>query len=64
MLFQISEILPREPQGVLACCIPVPVLLRQQVQEVNMLVQKARSTPLTDIVSAINTTVNNIVYVL
>ncbi len=52
MLFQISEILPRDPQGVLACCNPIPTMLRQQVQEVNMQVQKARSTPLTSIVSA------------
>ena len=46
MLFQISEILPREAQGVLACCNPIPTLLRQQLQEVYMLVQRARETPL------------------
>ncbi len=51
MLFQIAEIMPREPQGVLACCNPIPNLLRQQVQEVNILVQQARNTPLTQLVS-------------
>lgn len=51
MLFQISEILPREAQGVLACCNPIPTLLRQQLQEVHMLVQKARETPLNEPVS-------------
>ena len=46
MMFQISEILPREAQGVLACCNPIPTLLRQQLQEVYMLVQNAReATP-------------------
>ena len=46
MMFQISEQLPREAQGVLACCTPVPTLLRQQLQEVFLLVQQARDTPL------------------
>ncbi|CAI8057829.1 Exosome component 10 [Geodia barretti] len=45
MLFQIAEQLPREAQGVLACCTPVPPLLRQQLQEVFILVQEARETP-------------------
>ena len=54
MLFQISEILPREPQGLLACCNPIPTLLRTQLQEVYMLVQQARETPLTDrVISAV-----------
>ena len=50
MLFQIAEILPREAGGVLACCNPIPILLRQQQQEVFLLVRKARDTPLTDVV--------------
>ena len=48
MLFQIAEILPREMGGVLACCNPIPILLRQQQHEVFMLVQQARDSPLTD----------------
>ena len=48
MLFQISEILPREIGGVLACCNPIPILLRQQQHEVFFLVQQARDSPLTN----------------
>ena len=48
MLFQISEILPREPQGVLACCNPIPTLVRQRLNEVYLLVQQARETPPSD----------------
>ncbi len=47
MLFQISEILPRESQGILACCNPIPTLLRQQIQELFHLVQQAREVSLT-----------------
>ena len=54
MLFQISEQLPREAQGVLACCTPIPTLLRQQLQEVFMAVQEARETTITNEVSEKN----------
>ena len=48
MLFQIAEILPREAQGVVACCTPVPILLRQQLTQVHQLVIDAReATPTT-----------------
>ncbi|MBN3326175.1 EXOSX protein, partial [Atractosteus spatula] len=46
MLIKISEELPREPQGIIACCNPVPPLVRQQVNELHLLVQQARDTPL------------------
>ncbi|XP_077998718.1 exosome complex component 10-like [Glandiceps talaboti] len=46
MLFQISEVLPREPQGVLACCNPIPPLVRQQVNEIHQLVLLAREKPI------------------
>ncbi|XP_022090438.1 exosome component 10-like [Acanthaster planci] len=42
MLFQVAENLPREPHGVLACCNPIPPLVRQQLNEVHQLVLKAR----------------------
>ena len=45
MLFQIAEILPREPQGVLACCNPIPTLIRQELNEIFRLVQLAREQP-------------------
>lgn len=46
MLIKISEELPKEPQGIIACCNPVPPLVRQQVNELHLLVQQAREMPL------------------
>ena len=42
MLLQIAEILPKEAQGVLACCNPIPPLLRQHVLAVHQLIKDAR----------------------
>ncbi|XP_061592397.1 exosome component 10 [Cololabis saira] len=46
MMSKISEELPREPQGIIACCNPVPPMVRQQVNELHLLVQQAREMPL------------------
>uniref|UniRef100_A0AAQ5Y6B5 Exosome complex component 10 n=1 Tax=Amphiprion ocellaris TaxID=80972 RepID=A0AAQ5Y6B5_AMPOC len=46
MMNKISEELPKEPQGIIACCNPVPPLVRQQVNELHLLVQQAREMPL------------------
>ncbi|XP_054464989.1 exosome component 10 [Anoplopoma fimbria] len=46
MMSKISEELPREPQGIIACCNPVPPLVRQHVNELHLLVQQARDMPL------------------
>ncbi|XP_041129731.1 exosome component 10-like [Polyodon spathula] len=46
MLIKISEELPKEPQGIIACCNPVPPLVRQQVNELHLLMQQAREMPL------------------
>uniref|UniRef100_A0A7N8X7I2 Exosome complex component 10 n=1 Tax=Mastacembelus armatus TaxID=205130 RepID=A0A7N8X7I2_9TELE len=46
MMSKISEELPKEPQGIIACCNPVPPLVRQQVNELHLLVQQAREMPL------------------
>ncbi|XP_036389314.1 exosome component 10 isoform X1 [Megalops cyprinoides] len=46
MMMKISEELPKEPQGIIACCNPVPPLVRQQVNELHLLVQQARDIPL------------------
>ncbi|XP_040921426.1 exosome component 10 [Toxotes jaculatrix] len=46
MMSKISEELPKEPQGIIACCSPVPPLVRQQVNELHLLVQQAREMPL------------------
>lgn len=37
---------PREPQGIIACCNPVPPLVRQQINEMHLLIQQAREMPL------------------
>ncbi|KXJ06324.1 Exosome component 10 [Exaiptasia diaphana] len=34
----------REPQGVLACCNPVPTLVKQYVSEVHMIIQNAKDS--------------------
>ncbi|XP_040007563.1 exosome component 10 [Xiphias gladius] len=46
MMTKISEELPKEPQGIIACCNPVPPLVRQQINELHLLVQQAREMPL------------------
>ncbi|XP_055388236.1 exosome component 10 isoform X2 [Condylostylus longicornis] len=46
MLLQIAENLPREMQGVLACCNPVPSLLRQNLISLHKIILKARDQPL------------------
>ncbi|XP_028266781.1 exosome complex component 10 [Parambassis ranga] len=46
MMNKISEELPKETQGIIACCNPVPPLVRQQVNELHLLVQEAREMPL------------------
>ncbi|VDH93832.1 exosome complex exonuclease RRP6 [Mytilus galloprovincialis] len=49
MLLQISEILPRERQGVLACCNPIPPLVRQYLIEIHNIIMEAREVPLTTV---------------
>ncbi|XP_068771851.1 exosome complex component 10 isoform X2 [Struthio camelus] len=46
MLLKIAEELPKEPQGIVACCNPVPPLVRQQINELHLLIQQAREMPL------------------
>lgn len=36
----------REPQGIIACCNPIPPLVRQQLNELHVLIQQAREMPL------------------
>lgn len=42
MLLQISESLPREMQGILACCSPIPPLVRQHLNTLHSIMLKAR----------------------
>uniref|UniRef100_A0A8C8VKJ9 Exosome complex component 10 n=1 Tax=Pelusios castaneus TaxID=367368 RepID=A0A8C8VKJ9_9SAUR len=46
MLLKIAEELPKESQGIIACCNPIPPLVRQQINELHLLVQQAREMPL------------------
>ncbi|KAL9970036.1 hypothetical protein ACROYT_G022346 [Oculina patagonica] len=46
MMFQIAETMPREAQGVLACCNPVPTLVKQYVNEIHMLIMQAKELAL------------------
>lgn len=47
MMFQISETLPRDAQGVLACCNPVPTLVKQHVNDIHQLIVQAKELALT-----------------
>lgn len=46
MMLQISEILPREMQGILACCNPIPPLVRQNLHVLHRFILAAREQPL------------------
>ena len=46
MMLQISENLPREMQGILACCNPVPPLVRSNLLQLHQIILKAREQPL------------------
>ncbi|CAF0970033.1 unnamed protein product [Adineta steineri] len=48
MLLQISDILPRESQGVRACCNPVPLLVQHHLHDIHQIILKARDIPLID----------------
>ena len=42
LLLQICEALPKTQQGILACCNPVPALVRQHLMDLTRLVSQAR----------------------
>lgn len=46
LLLKICEILPREHQGILACCNPIPPLVRQCINEIHKILLDARSKPI------------------
>ena len=47
MLLKISSELPREMQGIIACCNPVPPIVKQNLHHLHQIVFKAREKPLT-----------------
>lgn len=46
MLLNIAETLPREMQGILACCNPIPPLVRQNLLQLHKFILRAREQPL------------------
>ena len=46
MLLKICTELPREMQGILACCNPVPPLVKQNLNQLHQIVLTARDKPL------------------
>lgn len=46
MMLQIAENLPREMQGILACCNPIPPLVRQHLHVLHRFILNARDQPL------------------
>ncbi|NWX30286.1 EXOSX protein, partial [Notiomystis cincta] len=59
MLLKIAEELPKEFQGIIACCNPVPPLVRQQINELHLLIQQAREMPLVKVGVACTTQETN-----
>uniref|UniRef100_A0A673IU85 Exosome complex component 10 n=1 Tax=Sinocyclocheilus rhinocerous TaxID=307959 RepID=A0A673IU85_9TELE len=55
MMMKIAEELPKEPQGIIACCNPTPPLVRQQINELHQLIKQARETPLLKVCAQTNT---------
>jgi len=49
MMLQISSVLPRERAGILACCNPIPPLVRQSLPELHEIIQTARELPLSQV---------------
>ena len=47
MMLKICIELPREMQGILACCNPVPPLVKQNLHALHEIILKARDSPLT-----------------
>ena len=54
MLLKISSELPREMQGIVACCNPVPPLVKQNLHYLHQIVFKAREQPLTAVPEVLN----------
>ncbi|CAL1281683.1 unnamed protein product [Larinioides sclopetarius] len=46
MMLQIAEALPREQQGILACCNPIPPLVKQQLNELHSIILRANESSL------------------
>ncbi|CRL00784.1 CLUMA_CG014038, isoform A [Clunio marinus] len=61
MLLHIADTLPREMQGILACCNPIPPLVRQQLNNIHQIVLKARDQPMIKALSVDNNSLRPVV---
>ena len=46
MMLKIAEVLPQEQQGILACCNPIPAAVKKHLNELHLIILKARELPL------------------
>ena len=46
MMIAIAEVMPREPNGILACCNPLPPLVKQQLNEIHRVIMDAKDVAL------------------
>ncbi|VDN27100.1 unnamed protein product [Gongylonema pulchrum] len=46
MMLHMAEMLPREMQGILACCSPVPLHVKQELHALHRIISTARDQPL------------------
>ncbi|KAK3869307.1 hypothetical protein Pcinc_025355 [Petrolisthes cinctipes] len=49
MLLQIAEVLPKEMQGILACCNPIPPLVKTELLTLHTIIREAREQPIVEI---------------
>ena len=49
MLLQISEVLPKEMQGILACCNPIPPLVKTELLTLHTIIREAREQTVIDV---------------
>lgn len=46
MMLKIAEVLPRETQGILACCNPIPQMVKKHLADLHMIILRAREVDL------------------
>lgn len=49
MLLQICEILPKEPSGIIAVCVPLPPMVQSHIDDIHRLILKSRQIPLVEV---------------
>lgn len=49
MLLQIAEVLPKEMQGILACCNPIPPLVKTELLTLHTIIREAREQAMIEV---------------